>query len=500
MNKGADLAYIPTNVAGFDDALLAQGRGHLMRYAGAGVKSITPAELAVHKAKGMKLGLYYQDGPATAVVAGGRAKGVADATTALAKLKELGLPASAPVVFALDPKLPVDNYQDAAVFYPYLAGLTETLGRKPWAYGTRTVVEQLLDAGLVAGVVQCWAYSGGIVEPRAAVVQNPGGVSGTALGVGVDLLDIPGAFPDVMNPPIGGTMLNIVLLPSNQLNLEGADPNPTAGPTYEQDTWLRAANWASDEFAKQGHLCVVEYVRGVGTATTDELNQMCDRGVAQFAAWAGDKRAVSFHSNTGSGVLYMYPLYGRAGSEAWAEGIAKIAGPRTGMTYRNGTLRSLMFFSHFNYLGDNRALLMEIGEHQTAKDAQYLWLYGEFIGRMMARSIILGCGYALASDGPMAAGVPVPPGAAFDKYRPGVVPSYPAWTRLLKVVAPHMKGADVKYAQLKLIRAGFSCGPWGADGDYGNGTATATKLFQAAKKLLVTGGVDRATYDALVAV
>lgn len=276
-------------------------------------------------------------------------------------------------------------------------------------------------------------------------------------------------------------MLNVVLIPSNQLNVAAGDPGgaATPGATYEQDIWYPAALAASDEFAKQGHLAIVEYVRGVGTATTDELNLMCDRGVAWLKGQSGDKRVISFHSNAGSGVQYMYPLIGVEASRTWAHRVRDEAIKYTNFYPRNATVRSLMFFSHFNYLGANRALLMEIGEHQTAYDAAFLYKYREYLGRMMARSVIKACGYYLANDGPMALGVPVPPG--FEKYAysdpvgGGTVITY---TRLLKLTDPLMKGPDVKFMQECLLDLGYKLPKYGADGWYGTETVAAVIAFQ----------------------
>src|SRR5512133_1535483 len=132
-------------------------------------------------------------------------------------------------------------------------------------------------------------------------------------------------------------MLNVVLVPSNQLNVATGDPAgaATAGATYEQDIWFPAAQAAADEFARQGHLAIVEYVRGVGTATTDELNIMCDRGVAWLKSQSGDKRVISFHSNTGSGTQYMYPLIGLEASRTWAQKVRDKAITYTGFQPRS---------------------------------------------------------------------------------------------------------------------------------------------------------------------
>ena len=61
------------------------------------------------------------------------------------------------------------------------------------------------------------------------------------------------------------------------------------------------------------------------------------------------------------------------------------------------------------------------------------------------------------------------------------------------------EGADVKQLQENLIRLGFSCGKWGADGDFGDCTEQALEAFQRSRGLDETGVYDaptRATMEA----
>lgn len=67
------------------------------------------------------------------------------------------------------------------------------------------------------------------------------------------------------------------------------------------------------------------------------------------------------------------------------------------------------------------------------------------------------------------------------------------------------KGRWVTLAQVKLISAGYSCGPQGADGDFGSNTEKAVKAFQKehngpdGKALKVDGIIGKATWWALTA-
>lgn len=56
--------------------------------------------------------------------------------------------------------------------------------------------------------------------------------------------------------------------------------------------------------------------------------------------------------------------------------------------------------------------------------------------------------------------------------------------RVLKI---GMEGSDVKALQQKLIKAGFSCGKYGADGDFGDATEMAVRRFQTQQGLAVDG-------------
>lgn len=58
-------------------------------------------------------------------------------------------------------------------------------------------------------------------------------------------------------------------------------------------------------------------------------------------------------------------------------------------------------------------------------------------------------------------------------------------------------GKAVKALQTLLIENGYSCGKYGADGDFGSGTYDALIKFQKAKVLTVTGKADVETWNKL---
>lgn len=70
----------------------------------------------------------------------------------------------------------------------------------------------------------------------------------------------------------------------------------------------------------------------------------------------------------------------------------------------------------------------------------------------------------------------------------------------VKVLRTGCKGESVKALQTLLIGYGYSCGSWGADGDFGAGTEKAVKAYQKAKKLEVDGVVGPATWAKLLGV
>ena len=60
------------------------------------------------------------------------------------------------------------------------------------------------------------------------------------------------------------------------------------------------------------------------------------------------------------------------------------------------------------------------------------------------------------------------------------------------------KGEDVKALQILLIGRGCSCGSYGADGDFGNGTDKAVKAYQKANGLTADGIAGKNTWGKLL--
>lgn len=70
----------------------------------------------------------------------------------------------------------------------------------------------------------------------------------------------------------------------------------------------------------------------------------------------------------------------------------------------------------------------------------------------------------------------------------------------VSVLSKGSKGESVKALQTLLIGYGFSCGSYGADGDFGAATDSAVRKFQKAKVIGVDGIVGSATWSELLGV
>lgn len=83
-----------------------------------------------------------------------------------------------------------------------------------------------------------------------------------------------------------------------------------------------------------------------------------------------------------------------------------------------------------------------------------------------------------------------------DKWFDYEFPEEPVWPQR-RVLRRGMTGADVTSLQNDLIALGYSCGKWGADGEFGQATESAVKAFQYESQLDVDGVVGAMTWEAL---
>lgn len=70
----------------------------------------------------------------------------------------------------------------------------------------------------------------------------------------------------------------------------------------------------------------------------------------------------------------------------------------------------------------------------------------------------------------------------------------------LRVLKNGCTGRDVRALQILLIGNGFSCGGYGADGDFGNATEDAVRRFQKSKGAIVDGIVGPDTWSRLLGI
>lgn len=83
---------------------------------------------------------------------------------------------------------------------------------------------------------------------------------------------------------------------------------------------------------------------------------------------------------------------------------------------------------------------------------------------------------------------------------PATAPTSPAKVTSLPLLRKGSEGASVKALQILLIGHGYSCGSYGADGDFGSATDAAVRKYQRAKGLEVDGQVGPATWSSLLGV
>ena len=111
------------------------------------------------------------------------------------------------------------------------------------------------------------------------------------------------------------------------------------------------------------------------------------------------------------------------------------------------------------------------------------------------RTIVVGAryirGYGLPNFAAWAAGRPVTPAPVAPSTNTKEVPN-------MKQIRKGSTGYQVKVAQLLLILNGYSCGPYSADGDFGNATHAATVKYQRDHDLEADGIIGPKTWACLL--
>lgn len=168
------------------DEFVKQGFTFAMRYISHDpAKDLTVAERDELWSRGIGVGLVFESTADRAKA--GKAAGVADATYAAQRTRDLGVP-NIPLYFAVDYDVPDDDPKDPntsqfarAKLGPiadYFDGVNSVLGLgRIGGYGGYWAVKRLFDAGLISYGWQTYAWSGGQLDPRTHIQQWKNGVN-----------------------------------------------------------------------------------------------------------------------------------------------------------------------------------------------------------------------------------------------------------------------------------------------------------------------------------
>jgi len=169
--EGVDYSYSRPGGA----ALAAAHKHFVMRYIAhsAAAANLTKAELDDLFAHGLSVGLVCERGAQRTLL--GSAAGQVDATQALAAANALGFPDSRPIYFAVDFNA-TTSQQDA--IDSYLRGAAHVLGtERVGVYGSVYVLNRCLSNGTARWGWQTYAWSDGLVSPKAHLIQYRNGQS-----------------------------------------------------------------------------------------------------------------------------------------------------------------------------------------------------------------------------------------------------------------------------------------------------------------------------------
>lgn len=184
--------------------LRADGYGGVVRYATHGPNCITVAEAQTERAAGFEVLLVFEDLATNAL--GGYTQGETDARFANSVADSIGYPAGCPIFYAVD--FDAQSGQ-LAVIEDYFAGVLSVRARPSGPYGSVTVVNAVMQAGLGTYAWQTLAWSGGQVTNRAVLYQS---TPGTAWDTDEQLGFIPawGAAPTTPpSPPKGPSVAQL---------------------------------------------------------------------------------------------------------------------------------------------------------------------------------------------------------------------------------------------------------------------------------------------------
>ena len=152
--EGVDLSFARPG----GKAIAAAGKRFVVRYVpypGDNGKGLTRAEIADYHAHGLAIALVFESGAQRA--RHGRPAGVADAKTARAAIRALGMPATQPVYFAVDWDATPD---EQGAIDAYLRGAASVLGAgRVGVYGGYRLIRRCKASGTAAWLWQTYAWS-----------------------------------------------------------------------------------------------------------------------------------------------------------------------------------------------------------------------------------------------------------------------------------------------------------------------------------------------------
>lgn len=149
------------------------------------------------------------------------------------------------------------------------------------------------------------------------------------------------------------------------------------------------------------------------------------------------------------------------------------------------------------YIGNGRLVQASINERGTTTGGQT----GDQTGREIAERSYYNypwdCVLRYAGSGSSSADVGDKPAQGGDVSGVDTAATY-YYSVKLPLIKRGSTGGYVRTAQRLLIAAGFSCGPDGADGEYGANTVAAVTLFQKSRGLYADGDLGGDTWAALL--
>lgn len=255
-------------------------------------------------------------------------------------------------------------------------------------------------------------------------------------------------------------------------------------------------------------------------------SQLRAKAVSQAAAWLGCRESDGSHQK----IIDIYnshrPLargYALKYTDAWCAGFVSAVGIACGLTDIMPTEVScprmidlykalgrweerddflpqpgdlVMYDWYDSGWGDNTGEPEHVGIIESVSGNAITVIEGNYQNAVMRRSITV--------NGRYIRGYCLPDYAAKADEKEAETASPPVPVTKEQTGLPQLSygsaGAAVKAMQLLLIGYGFSCGQWGADGEFGPATDSAVRAFQSARGLVSDGICGPLTWAALLGV